>query len=115
MAFQVVTVFPLSASTPVSTLTPLLAFKDFGQGYSTILFELVNNDGANAAYLDIESSTDGTTPDADLVERVAPASKGCSYAVGPDNIRRYWRVSAHSLSPGYPTVNVQWKISGIPR
>lgn len=32
-----------------------------------------------------------------------------------NTMRRYFKISAYSDSPGYPTVQVRWLVKGIPR
>lgn len=106
----------LSGDTPVDTLTVLKAFTALGGEYHMLLFTLVNLDETNSVTMIIETSEDGTHPDAANVwTLVAPPGKQVSYEHGPGQIRKYWRISAHTASPGYPTVNVQWAVKGVTR
>jgi hypothetical protein len=107
-----------SATQNVSTATTLLSFAngDLGTKYSTLLFVLINNDVSENANLLIETSEDGTAADAqEKYALVAPAGQQTSVEIGPNIVRRYWRLSAYSDADSYPTVSISWIVRGIPR
>lgn len=100
----------------VSTLTVLKAFEAMGSTYHTLLFILVNNDASNSVTMTVETSEDGLHPDANLLWNVTcPAGKQVSVEVGPGTLRRYWRLSATSAGPSYPTVSTTYSIRGVHR
>lgn len=103
-------------TTNVSTLTVLKAFEAFGSTYHTLLFVLINNDASNSVTMTVETSEDGTHPDANLIWNVTcPAGKQVSVEVGPGVLRRYWRLSGTGVVPSYPTTSVTWAIRGVHR
>lgn len=106
----------LSGTTNVSTLTVLKAFTNLGSAYHTLLFCLQNTDNSNNVTLLVETSEDGVYPDTNVKWTIAcPAQKQASVEIGPGLLRRYWRVSAYSDSPGYATVAVKWAVRGVHR
>ena len=109
-------VHPLSASTPVSTLTPLLAFEDLGKYYGSILLVVINLSLTDQVHMVVDTSEDGVHLDNDKQQDVV-ALPGCqaSSEIGPHLVRRYFALSAYTDGPGYPTANVQWGIFGLQR
>lgn len=110
------TIDTASGDIDVSTLTVLKAFTNLGWDYHTLLFVMVNKSASDNVTMLVETSEDGVYPDG-LVkwERVAAPLKQVSLELGPWIMRRYWRVSAYSDSPGFPTVPVSWSIRGAYR
>lgn len=105
-----------SGSTNVSTLAVLKAFANLGSNYHTLLFCVQNLDLANSVTVIIETSEDGIYPDALVLWTLTcPAQKQVSLEVGPGLLRRFWRISAHTASPGFPTVPVTWTVRGVHR
>lgn len=105
----------LSGNINVDTLTVLKAFTALGGEYHTLLFTLVNL-GADPVTFIVETSEDGTHADSVAVWTLtATAGKQASLEIGPGQIRKYWRISAHTTSPAYPTAAVQWAIRGVTR
>jgi len=94
----------------VSTLTTLLQFQTW-TNLDSLLVALVNLDTTNPVTLRVETSEDGIHPDDEYFEKVAPAGKQASIEIGPSARRTYWRVSAYTASPAYPTVAVKWKLT----
>ena len=106
----------LAGTTNVSTLTVLKAFTNLGSDYHTLLFAVQNTHATETCYFTIETSEDGVYPDANVTWYLTcPAQKQASLEVGPGILRRYWRISANTTSPGYPTVAVKWAVRGVHR
>lgn len=104
-----------SGSANVSTLTVLKAFADLGYEYHTLLFTVTNLDGSNPLNVTFETSENGTNPDCVQVwNLVAQPGKQASMQY-TEGLRRYWRISAATNSPGFPTVACTWEIRGISR
>jgi hypothetical protein len=108
-------VYTLSASTPVSTVTVLLPFTALGDRYNSLLFYCLNTDAGDDVYFTVETSEDGTHGDVATQTVVIPAGGQGSIEVGPYLLRKYWRLSAHTVAPGYPAATVQWGIKGTDR
>jgi len=101
-------------ATNVSTLTPLtgwVSMVKFVKG----LFALQNTDVTNEVSLIVETSEDAATPDAVFWRATAPAGEQVSYEIGPKDAHQYFRMSAVTDSPGFPTVAVNWQMRGISR
>lgn len=110
------TIDGLTGSTPVSTLTVLKAFTRLGNEYHTLLFVLVNLDVTNEVSMIVETSEDGVHADSVAVWTLnAAPGKQASFEIGPGQTRSYWRLSAQTESPSFPTVNVQWAVKGVTR
>lgn len=61
-------------------------------------------------------SEDGIYPDANVIWTLnCPPQKQASVEIGPGLLRRYWRLSANSAGPSYPTVATLWGVRGIHR
>jgi hypothetical protein len=106
----------LDGTSNVSTLTVLKAFTNLGSSYHTLLFAIQNTDSTNNVNLLVETSEDGVYPDAAVRWTVVcPAQKQASVEVGPGILRRFWRVSAYTDSPGYATVACKWAVRGVHR
>jgi hypothetical protein len=106
----------LAGTTNVSTLTVLKAFTNLGSTYHTLLFIIQNTDALNGVTFVVETSEDGVYPDQHVIWTIAcPASKQATVEVGPGLLRRYWRISAYSAGPGYPTVACKWAVRGVHR
>lgn len=104
-----------SGAVSVSTLTALKSFTALGQSYQSLVFALSNTDGTNPCTFIVETSEDGIYADSDGQQSVTvPAGTQGSFDVGLVT-RRYWRISAQTSSPTYPTVAVTWSISGVDR
>lgn len=98
----------------VSTLTPLTSWVSV-VNFVKVLFALQNTDVMNEVSLIVETSEDGATPDAVFWRATAPAGEQVSYEVGPKDVHQFFRMSAVTDSPGFPTVSVNWQMRGIPR
>jgi hypothetical protein len=106
----------LAGTTNVSTLTVLKAFTNLGSYYHTLLFVVQNTDNTNTVTVTIETSEDGVYADQHVLWSLScPAQKQASLEVGPGLLRRYWRISANSQGPGYPTVALKWAVRGVHR
>jgi hypothetical protein len=106
----------LSGTSNVSTLTVLKAFTNLGSTYHTLLFCLQNTDVSNSVTVTIETSEDGVYPDAAVLWTLnCPPQKQVSLEVGPGLLRRYWRLSANTAGPSYPTVAASWCVRGVHR
>ena len=104
-----------AAGTSVSTLTVLEAFTNRGSKYRGLLYTLINLDGSNTVDLILETSQDGTRPDSRIKwQETAAAGEQVSVEIDA-TMRFYWRLSAQTASPGFPTVSVKWEIRGVPR
>jgi len=106
--------FQSGTGVSVSTLTPLtgwLSVIDFVK----VLFALQNTDVTNEVSLIVETSEDAATPDAVFWRATAPAGDQVSYQIGPKDVHTYFRMSAVTDSPGFPTVVVNWQMRGIAR
>lgn len=99
----------------VSTATIIYDWNNLGGEYYQILFYLVNNDLTNACTLIIETSEDGVHPDINATSIVIPPGNQGSLEIGPEQLRRFWRLTAHSPSPGYPDISVTWGSRGCER
>jgi hypothetical protein len=104
-----------STTTSVSTLTVLKNWTDLGGTHNQLLFWLSNTDATNYVDLFIETSEDGVRPDIHVETVRVPAGKQGSKEIGPFQLRRYWRVSAQTVSPVFPTAVVKWGIRGVSR
>ena len=106
----------LAGTTNVSTLTVLKAFTNLGSSYHTLLVAVQNTHATETAYVTVETSEDGVYPDANVIWTLTcPAQKQASLELGPGILRRYWRISANTTSPGYPTVALKWCVRGCER
>lgn len=106
----------LAGTTDVSTLTVLKAFTNLGSYYHTLLFVVQNTDAVNTVTFTVETSEDGEYPDQHVLWTISCcAQKQASLEVGPGLLRRYWRISANSQGPDYPTVSVKWAVRGVHR
>ena len=102
--------------TPVSTLTTLLNWTSYGNVYDTLIAMLENTDGANQVSLILDVSNFGNYPN--LNQRIvwpANAQNECSCPIVTPNPFTYIRVSAQTLGPSYPTVNINWSLFGFRR
>jgi hypothetical protein len=110
------TIDGMSGSVNVSTLTVLKAFTNLGSEYHVLLFAVVNESGTDPVTVIIETSEDGVHPDGVSVWTLeAEPDKQVSLEVGPGLLRQYWRISAHTEDPAYPTAPVRWAIRGVSR
>jgi hypothetical protein len=106
----------LAGTASVSTLTVLKAFTNLGSDYHTLLFVVINTDDTDTVTVTIETSEDGVHPDGTSIWTLTAApGKQASMEVGPGLLRRYWRMSANTDSPGFPTAAVTWCIRGVNR
>jgi hypothetical protein len=108
-----------SAPVSVSVLTALLPFTSWPHT-GGLLFAVVNLDAANPLTVILDRSEDGVSPDSDPVTgktqtATAPPLSQCSFEIGPNPLASYWRLSAHTASPGFPTVQVKWRVKAIVR
>jgi hypothetical protein len=104
-------IVPFGASpTNVSTLTAMVPFTNWTAA-DALLFAIINLDSTNPVTMRVESSEDGIHPDVDFTEVVAPPGQQASIEVGPAPVRSYWRVSAYTQSPAYPTVPVKVRVA----
>jgi hypothetical protein len=102
-----------SGTANVSTLTVIKAFIPLGHEYHTLVFVVTNLDATNTVTMLVETTEDGTHPDAVAKWTVdIPALKQGSVELGPNVLRKYWRISANSPSPTFPTCAVTWEIKG---
>lgn len=101
------------AAVNVSTLTPLVEWTSVTD-FVKALFALQNTDGVNGVSLIVETSEDGVHPDAEFWRAIAPAGDQVSYEIGPKEMRKFYRMSAVTASPGFPTVAVNWQMRGLP-
>ncbi len=96
-----------------STLTPLTAWLDRRE-YFAALFTITNLDAAENVTMVTETSEDAAHADVNSWLVVVPAGKQGTIEVS-EFLRRYWRVSAYSDSPGFPNVPVTIGVAGTPR
>ena len=103
----------LQADVNVSTLTPLLAFTAVSRHHDRLWVTLDNTDGTNVVFLQVENSMNGTRVDVDSppVLEIAAGKTG-SICINPEDRREYVRVSAYSLTPGFPVVAIRWLMLG---
>lgn len=117
-------IFPLT-TTSVSVLTVLMPFTDIAKAAAsanvsyadileTVLFAVINKDPANTVTVIFETSEDGVTPDTALIwtYNIGPGQQ-CSLEIGPKFIRKFFAITAHTQSPGFPTASVQWTARGL--
>lgn len=103
------------AALPVSVLTLLLTFTDYSL-YRAILFTVVNLDLTSVVTALLETSEDGVHPDDgfdQLITLEVNPGMQRSWQVGGDKLRKFYRLSAHTLSPGYPAATVKFRVSGV--
>ncbi len=118
MGLSYITIVDFAAVVNVSTTTILKPFFDPGFVVDSLLFVGINT-GASDAWLQLETSEDAgqdgtSSPDQTRTQVVSmPAGTQASFEVGPYRTRRYWRLSAYTTSPGFPTTTVKWKIVGV--
>jgi len=106
----------LAGTVNVSTLTVVKNWINLGSTYHTLLFAVQNTHATESCFVTVETSEDGVYPDANVTWLITcPAQKQASLEVGPGILRRYWRISANTTSPGYPTVAVKWAVRGVHR
>lgn len=107
---------PLSSPVPVSTLTTLMAFEEVGRHYSMLLFAMVNLSLVDTVTFRVETSETGVHPDEYRTYNIeAPPQKQASLELGPVLLRHFFRLSAFTTSPAFPTAFVQWMIRGVAR
>jgi hypothetical protein len=102
------------ANVAVSTLTPLTGWINM-LNFVTGLFAVQNLDLVNELQMIVETSQDAVHADVTTFLTTVPAGDQGSYEIGPKFIRTYFRLSAQTDSPGFPTVNVNWQVVGLPR
>jgi len=94
----------------VSTLTALMDWTDLS-GYPDIVPVLINDDATNNVNLIVETSDDpGGTKKPDIFQRTTAIPALKQGAEDITNHRKYWRISAQTDSPGFPTVSVRWAL-----
>lgn len=110
------TVYEFGAAQNVDTLTTLLAFTDFGSDFRALGIFLNNLDAVNPVTLVVDVSHDGTVPCVSRTQtRRIPALFQDVVEIGEPNPYTYARLAAHTDSPGFPTVSVQWAVVGLRR
>ena len=99
----------------ISTLTPLLDWFTCEFGHR-MLVVMINDDGSNNSNLIVETSED---PDASkkvdsmFWTQACAANQQISIEINNPSARKYYRVSAQTDSPGFPTVSIRWQLSWI--
>lgn len=103
------TPFKIGTQHPVSTLTPLLPFFDFSL-FQVILLSVQNVDPTSSVTVYFETSEDGINSDPQLTYSytILPGQQ-CSLEVGPQQIRRYYSISAETTGPSFPVANVTFE------
>lgn len=101
----------LSGSLNVSTLTPVVSFKDLS-AYTALVFEGWTDSADQINFL-VERSPDGTHADVDQDIVVITVGKA-GHIEKPVVLSQYWRVSAYTDSP-FPVSVLSWKLRGLPR
>ena len=106
------------ASVTVSTPAPLLDWTDLS-GFNEFSAWLTNK-GASVITLTVTGSLDGVTPDASFAWSVdiAAGEHGSLPLPAPPQqhlAHRFWRVDAHSASPGYASTAADWGLDGTLR
>lgn len=102
----------MSGQILVSTLTPIVGFRDLSD-YSMLEFTGWT-DSADQITFVVEKSPNGTHADVSAQTTVITQGTAGSIEV-PQNIAAYWRLSAHTDSPGFPQSTLFWKLRGLPR
>jgi hypothetical protein len=105
---------PLTARS-ISTLTPLLDWFTCEHGHRMFVV-LINDDGSNNANLIVETSEDpSVSKKVDAMVFNSPCLPSAQTSIEIDNpsARKYYRVSAQTDSPGFPTVNIRWQVTWI--
>jgi hypothetical protein len=105
-------VYPYVTAQNVSTLTTLLNWTDLGSDYSDLAFQLDNTDASNTCTLIVEASQGGTRPNDRQLTYTVPASKEGSLEIAGPNLYTYYRVTAQTASPSFPTVSIRWAVIG---
>lgn len=102
----------LSAPVSVSTTTLLLPWQKTGTGPRTMLFYVINLDPTNQVTVTVDTSELPPYPDDDKATPlvIAPLRQG-SAEVGPFAMRAWFRVTAVTDGPSYPTVSVRWGVN----
>lgn len=99
----------------VSTLTSLLGFASLSN-YSALLLVMVNVDPTVPVTFVVDTSEDGEHPEPERTYTLeAGPGEQVSVEVGVPNLRRYWRIAAHTKSPDFPDAMVKWCVLGTAR
>lgn len=102
----------VSGKSNISTLTPILGFRDLS-GYSMLTFEGWTDSTDEITFI-IEKSPDGVH--ADVAAQTTVITQGTAGSIDvPSNLGVFWRLSAHTDSPGFPTSVLNWKLRGLLR
>lgn len=110
MSYQHIALHPY-ATTNVSTLTAVLAFERLPKPFNNLYITMDNTDGVNTVWLRVEQSSDGVYVDIDSPpELEITASKSGTIVIPRANFRSYYRISAYTLTPGFPTVSIKWRV-----
>jgi hypothetical protein len=96
----------------VNTLSPLLPFFDFSS-CDVILMSVQNIDAdpSNLVTVNFETSPDGESIDQDRLytKDILPGQQ-FSLEVGPEQLRRWFGITAQSQGPSYPDAKVTWEV-----
>lgn len=98
---------------PVSTLRTLVEYTEWDD-HDLLLFAVINMSEADPVTVLIDTSEDGVADDQDSHAELAiqPGKQG-SLEIGPLQTRRFFRLTAHTAEPDYPTALVKWTIKGM--
>lgn len=97
------------ATTDVSVLTPLIALRQPGQAYRTLLFAVDASECTQAITVFVDCSSDGIHAESGNQQSfTVPAGQALSLEIGPFPSRPYWALAAQSANASVQAIKFAW-------